>query len=86
MFGLFTNRDLDVRASWKLSGAALMLGALLMAAGILFYDLGFLNLISFVFVFAAHFILGWIFLFASVLFVPRISEKKLKKNPFLPRN
>jgi hypothetical protein len=84
--GLFTNRDLDFRASWKLSGAALMPGALLMAAGVLLYDFNFLNLVQFGFVFAAHFVLGWIFLFVSLLFVPRISETKPKGNPFVPRN
>ena len=86
IFGLFENRDLDFRASWKLSGATLMPGALLMAAGILLYDFNFLNLVQLGFIFAAHFVLGWIFLFVSLLFVPRISEGKPKGNPFVPRN
>ncbi|HEY3932171.1 MAG TPA: hypothetical protein VGM58_07360 [Verrucomicrobiae bacterium] len=86
IFGLFSNRDLNFRASWKLSGAALMPGALLMAGGVLLYDFNFLNLVQFGFVFAAHFVLGWIFLFVSLLFVPRISEAKPKGNPFVPRN
>ena len=33
LLGFFANRDLNFRASWKLSGAALIPGALLMAAG-----------------------------------------------------
>ena len=56
-----------------MSGAALMPGALLMAAGILLYDFGFLDLVSLGFVFAAHFALGWIYLFLSQLFLPRIA-------------
>jgi hypothetical protein len=82
IFGFLTNRDLNFRASWKLSGAALMPGALLMAAGILFYDFGFLNLVSLGFVFAAHFVLGWIYLFLSLLFLPPIPRKSQKRNPF----
>ena len=84
VLGFFANRDLNFRASWKLSGAALMPGALLMAAGILLYDFGFLNLVSFAFIFAAHFVLGWIYLIVSLLFLPRISETPQKNNPFKP--
>ncbi|HEY1719013.1 MAG TPA: hypothetical protein VGH42_12070 [Verrucomicrobiae bacterium] len=82
ILGFFANRDLNFRASWKLSGAALMPGALLMAAGILLYDFGFLNLVSFGFVFAAHFVLGWIYLFVSLLFLPSISKTPERRNPF----
>jgi hypothetical protein len=84
ILGFFANRDLNFSASWKLSGAALLPGALLMTAGILLYAFGFLNLVSFGFVFGAHFVLGWIYLFVSLLFVPRISEAPQKRNPFKP--
>jgi hypothetical protein len=82
LLAFYTNRDLNFRASWKLSGAALQPGALLMAAGILLYDSGCLDLVSLGFIFAAHFVLGWIYLFLSQLFLPRISEMKTKGNPF----
>ena len=78
----YANRDLNFRACWKLSGAALLPGALLMAAGVLLYDAGFLDLVSLGFVFAAHLALGWIYLFLSHLFMPRISEAITKANPF----
>ena len=78
LLGFFANRDLNFRASWKLSGAALLPGALLMAAGILLYDFGLLDLVSLGFVFAAHFALGWIYLFLSQLFLPRIPEAQPK--------
>ena len=84
--GFFTNRDLNLRQSWRLAGAALMPGVLLMASAILFYDFGFLDLISLGFIFAAHFILGWIYLFLSLLFVPRLPTAPSKGNPFAPRN
>jgi hypothetical protein len=82
LLGFFANRDLNFRASWKLSGAALLPGALMMAAGVLVYDAGFLDLVSLGFVFAAHFVLGWIYLFLSQIFLPRISGAKVKGNPF----
>jgi hypothetical protein len=82
LLAFYANRDLDFRACWKLSGAALLPGALLMAAGVLLYDAGFLDLVSLGFVFAAHLALGWIYLFLSQLFLPRISEAITKANPF----
>jgi hypothetical protein len=86
IFGFFTNRDLNFRASWKLSGAALMPGALLMPAGILLYDFGEVTLVQLGFIFGAHFVLGWIYLFVSLLFVPGIPAALPKGNPFVPRN
>ena len=82
LLGFYANRDLNFRASWKLSGTALMPGALLMAAGILLYDFGILDLVSLGFIFVAHFALGWIYLFLSQFFLPRISGTPPKSNPF----
>lgn len=82
LLGFYTNRDLNFRRSWRLAGAALMPGTLLMAAGVLLYDIGLLNLVSFCFVFAAHLVLGWVYLFLSLLFLPRTSETPRKGNPF----
>jgi hypothetical protein len=86
ILGFYANRDLNFRASWKLSGAALLPGALLMAAGVLLYNAGYLDLVSFGFVFAAHFALGWIYLFLSLLFLPRIPDAQSGGNPFTNRN
>jgi hypothetical protein len=86
LMGFFTNRDLNFRASWKLSGAALLPGALLMAAAILLYDFGAVDLVQFGFIFGAHFVLGWIYLFVSLLFVPGIPAAQPSGNPFVPRN
>ena len=82
LLGFFANRKLNFRECWKLSGAALLPGALLMAAGVLLYHFGFLDLVSLGFVFAAHFALGWIYLFLSQLFLPRIAETQPGGNPF----
>jgi hypothetical protein len=86
ILGFFANRNLNLRQSWRLSGAALMPGALLMAVAVLFYDFGFLDLVSLSFAFAAHFVLGWVCLFLSLLFVPRLPTAPSGENPFAPRN
>jgi hypothetical protein len=86
LLGYFVNRDLNFRRSWKFSGAALLPGALLMAAGILLYDFGLVDLVQFGFICGAHFVLGWIYLFVSLLFVPGIPAVMPKGNPFVPRN
>jgi len=82
ILGFFANRDLNFRASWKLCGAALLPGALMMAAGVLLYGFGFLDLVQLGLLVAAHFALGWIYLLLSQVFLPRISETKVKGNPF----
>jgi hypothetical protein len=83
LMALYTNRDLDLWASWKLAGAALMPGALLMAGAILFYDLAWLDLTHLLFVFGAHLVLGWIYAASSQLFLPRHpATATRRRNPF----
>ncbi len=77
----FADRDLNFRQCWRLAGAALMPGALLLAAAIAFYGLGALDLIQMSFAFGAHLVLGWIYLFISPLFLQRVSPSE-KRNPF----
>jgi len=81
LLGLFTNRDLNFRQSWRLASAALMPGALLMTVAVLLYGVGFWNLVSFGFAFGAHFLVGWIYAFLGLLFLPRLSQAQ-KRNPF----
>jgi hypothetical protein len=77
----FANRDLNFRQSWRLAGAALMPGALLLTAAMALYALGALDLIQMSFAFGAHLVLGWIYLFISPLFLQRASPAE-KRNPF----
>jgi hypothetical protein len=94
LLGFFTNRDMNFRQSWRLTGAALMPGALLMVAAVLLYGFGLLNLVSFGFMFGAHFLVSWIYLFVSLPFVPRLpvqqqnpftSKSRKSLNPFRPQ-
>jgi hypothetical protein len=85
LVGFFVNRNLGFRGSWRLAGAALMPGALLMAAGILCYDFGLFDLVRLAFVMGAHVVLGWIYCFIGPLFLPRnLATLAGKRNPFLP--
>jgi len=81
----FADRDLNFRQSWRLAGAALMPGALVLTAAIAFYALGALDLIQMSFALGTHFVLGWIYLFISLLFLPRVSPAE-KRNPFLAKS
>lgn len=81
--GVFVNHDLNFTASWRLAGAALMPGAVLMILAILFFGLGMIDLVGLMFFFGVHFVVGWIYLFLSLLFVPKTPEMAaLKRNPF----
>lgn len=82
LIGFLTNRDLSLRASLKLSGSALLPGALLMAAAIALYGAGFLTFVSFCFVFGAHVILDWLYLLFGLIFFPRATTAAPKGNPF----
>jgi hypothetical protein len=79
----FANRDLNFRQSWRLAGAALMPGALLLALALALYDFGEFDLVQFSFACGMHFIIGWIYVFVSPLFLPRALPAQ-KSNPFTP--
>ena len=81
----FADRDLTLRGSWRLAGAAQLPGALLMMAAILFYDFGVLDLVRLALAMGMHLVLGWIYLLVSPLFLPRqAAVAARKRNPFAP--
>ncbi len=83
--GFFANRALNWRGSWRLAGAALLPGALLMAFAILAYDFGVFDLVRLAFVAVGHLLLGWIYLIISPLFLPRHPAAPAgPSNPFAP--
>ena len=78
----FTNRDLNFRASWKLAGASLMPGALLLSLALVFYALDSrFDIVQLCFAFGLHFVIGWIYLFVSPMFLDRALPAE-NKNPF----
>jgi hypothetical protein len=83
LLGFYCNRDLDLRASWKLAGAALMPGAVLMTMGIVLYGLGVLDVVGLLFAAGAHLLAGWIYAGISPMFVPRLGFTAMRRgNPF----
>jgi len=84
LVGYLTNRNLDFRGSWKLAGAALLPGALLLTAAVVLFALAVLDLVQFCFCFGAHFVLGWVYVFLSQLFLPRMNSRSPTSNPFSP--
>ena len=80
---LYENRDLNWGQSWRLSGAALMPGALFMTFGLLVYGLSSMALVQLGVVWALHLVIGWIYLFISPFFLPRHpAAEATRGNPF----
>lgn len=77
----YANRDLNFRQSWRLAGAALMPGALLLTLAIVLYGVGVFDVVQFCFAFIMHLVVGWIYLFVSPMFLQR-SLPSPRKNPF----
>jgi hypothetical protein len=82
LIGFFANRDLNLRASWRLAGAALMPGALFMCAVVCLYGGGLLDLVRLAVAGALHLVLSWVYLIISPLCLPRHPAVTVKVNPF----
>jgi hypothetical protein len=80
--GFYSDRDLRLRAAWKLAGAALLPGALVMTAGVAGYRAGALDLVGLGFVFSAHLALGWMYLATGLFVTPRRDSATKGGNPF----
>jgi hypothetical protein len=83
----FANRDLSWAGSWRLAAAALMPGALVLTAAIFFYGVGVLDFVRLGICVGMHFVIGWIYLLASPLFLPQHpAVTVIKGNPFSTPN
>ena len=78
--GVVAKRQLTLGGSWRLTGAALMPGALLMTAAVLAYGLGALDLIQLAGAAAGHIVLGWVYVIAGLLSLPH--RPVTPANPF----
>jgi len=83
LIALFSNRDLRLAESWRLAGAALMPGAVIMAIAIVLYGLGVLDLVALTVVGVGHVVVGWVYLFVSQAFLVRAEAASGAKNPFV---
>ncbi len=82
LIGFFANRDLGLRGSWRLAGAALMPGALFMCAAVVLYGWGALDLVRLSVAGAVHCLIAWVYLVLSPLCLPRHPAATAKANPF----
>jgi len=81
--GFFANRELNPWQTWKLAGAALMPGALLLIVAIFLYGFGVLDLVQLATAASVHIIVGWAYTILSVRAVPKLSSRAVaEKNPF----
>jgi len=83
LISFFTNRDLRLAGCWRLAGAALMPGAVIMAVTIVLYGLGLFDLLALGSVGIGHVVVGWAYLLISPAFLPRVTDAVAKKNPFV---
>jgi hypothetical protein len=83
LVAFFANRELNFSQSWRLCGAAQLPGALLLAAAIFVYGLGWFALIGLTLAFVTHLIIGWVYSVGSVLKLrPARETANLARNPF----
>ncbi len=81
------NRDLNWGQSWRLSGAALMPGALLLIVGVICHGLNLTDLIQLGGIAFLHLAAGWIYLLVSPLFLPsHPAADAARENPFAAGN
>ena len=86
LVAFFANRASNLRASWKLAGAALMPGAALITVALFLYGWGMIDLVGFLTLTAVHLVVGWIYVGLSPLFLPKLGPGVgARGNPFVRR-
>jgi hypothetical protein len=83
LVGFFANRELSLGGSWRLAGAALMPGALVMCAAMVLYGWGALDIVRLAVAAALHLVMGWVYVVASPLRLPRQAVATATENPFV---
>ncbi len=82
LIAFFADRDCGLGRSWRLAGAALMPGALLMCVAIYMYGCAALDPLSLAVTAGVHVLAGWVYLSVSLLCLPRRTAVMAKANPF----
>jgi hypothetical protein len=78
----FADRGLTWGGGWRMNLAALIPGACLMAGALLLYALGAIDFFQFGLLYLLHIVAGWIFVFTSPFFLPKLEAAPAAKNPF----
>jgi hypothetical protein len=82
LVALYANRQLDMPGSWRLAGAALMPGALLLTLAILAYGLRAFDVVHLASAAALHFAVSWVYVALSPFHLPRHPAAAGTTNPF----
>jgi len=83
LLAYFRDREASLAGCWKLSGAALMPGALLLTLGIFLYGAEALDLIRLAMIAALHLVAGWVYVAVSpVGLLPLAEAPPASTNPF----
>jgi hypothetical protein len=81
----YGNRVITLAGCWRLGGAALMPGVVLMATAIVLYGLGAFDLLRLALAWGMHLVIGWFYLVVSTAALPRLpSAPAPGENPFVP--
>jgi hypothetical protein len=81
VLAFFADRELTLGGSWRLCGAALVAGTVLLLGGMASYGLGALDLIRLLAIAVMHVVLPWVLIIWAV-FVLRPVKPKRASNPF----
>lgn len=82
LIAFFADRIVTWRGAWRLSAAALLPGALIVAIGIVLYGFGALDLIRLALFYALHMVASFVFIVTSPFFLPKVFHATAAKNPF----
>ena len=78
----FADRRVTWRGAYRLSAAALLPGACLVAAGLVLYGFGAIDLFRLGLLYLLHVLAGLAFVITSPFFIPKLSRATIGKNPF----
>jgi hypothetical protein len=82
VFTLFADRRITWAGAWRLSMAALLPGTLMVAAAILLYAFGTIDLFRLGLLYLLHFVAGLFFVITSPYFLPAVDPERPGRNPF----
>jgi hypothetical protein len=80
MVGFYSDREIGSSSAWRLSAAALIPGAVLLASAIFAYGVQRINLLQLTLAFVLHFAVGWAYSIGAIFRLPSIH--RTSKNPF----
>jgi len=80
----FCDRRLSWAGAWRLAGAALLPGAVLMALGLVFYGWQLVDVFGLGYFATVHLLAGWVYALAAPVFAPPLVSADKICNPFHP--